>query len=207
MTSAKGIIWDRGEHPLGREVWEQWVRGQQETPDYFSREQLLVCAPLPHSGVDSEQARKKAKHVIAGPGEIRAACKRLVAQLPDSLQAAVQDDAEALSALLTGLCPSSPWLTLAIEILGVYGCARWHQVCITLSTGHCHHHVVEGGATTVSVRLSVRLSLCLSLSLARALSLSLFLLPLSFSLFLLPLSFSLSFSLFLSLSLSASETT
>ena len=197
MTSAKGIIWDRGEHPLGREVWEQWVRGQQETPDYFSREQLLVCAPLPHSGVDSEQARKKAKHVIAGPGEIRAACKRLVAKLPDSLQAAVQDDAEALSALLTGLCPSSPWLTLVIEILGVYGCARWHQVCIMLLTGHCHHHML----LKVVSHQCLYVFLFVSLSLSRALSLCLSFF-LSFSLFL-----SLFLSLSLSLSLSASETT
>ena len=62
--------------------------------------------------------------------KIKAASARLVSNLPLSLQAAVQQDAEALAAVMLNSCPglrSKHHLTLQIELIGKNGCSRWHQ--------------------------------------------------------------------------------
>ena len=47
--------------------------------------------------------------------------------MPGVFRDAVKQDAEALAALITSLCPRVPWMNLSTEIVGRNSCSRWHQ--------------------------------------------------------------------------------
>ena len=110
----------------------QWVLTQEECFESFSIEQLLV-SPLGGGGDPCNQSKP-----VAGPDEIRAACGRVVAGVPEgAFREAMRSDAEALVGTLLRLCPDSLWLTLQVEIVGKNACTRWHQdqyVCRAIIT-------------------------------------------------------------------------
>ena len=121
LAEVKGVIWDRGAHPLEQEM-KQWVSGQKET-DEFSREQLYV------SSLSGNAARKKKTlHAVADISEIQAACARVVAGIPEGkLRESMRGDAETLATALMRACPGVAKLTLQVEIVGNNACSRWHQ--------------------------------------------------------------------------------
>jgi hypothetical protein len=108
IADTKGVVMDRGPHPLEREM-EQWVSQQEETYEFFSKEQMSVST-------------------ASDANKLRESCARLVAEIPGGFQESMRSDAEALAAALVRMCPDSKWLTLQVEIVGANSCARWHQV-------------------------------------------------------------------------------
>jgi hypothetical protein len=145
----KGITWDRGsEHPCAAEM-RRWVDAQDgDTHINFASEKLLLAPIVPAAGKcdcgdskcddddDDDSGGGSSSNCSAPmpdvstnkPGDIRAACARLVADLPEgACQNAVRADAEALINMLVRLCPGVPWATLQLEVVGGNRCSRWHQ--------------------------------------------------------------------------------
>ena len=54
---------------------------------------------------------------VGGLAEVKAACERLVARLPESFRDAVREDAEALAAMSMRLCPKAPVLSLRLQVI------------------------------------------------------------------------------------------
>ena len=71
---------------------------------------------------------------LAGPAEIREACKTLVEKLPASFRDAVRSDAEKIATMSRRLCPNVPWLVLKLEICQYLRCIKWHQDYYTSRT-------------------------------------------------------------------------
>jgi len=127
LAMAKGVFWERGAFPQEPEL-SLWL-GEQEETHHFAIEQLLVAPPREticggDGGNGKETGRKKA---VAGPEEIREACARLVAGLPQGCCEGVRRDAEALAEMMVRLCPEVPWLILRLEVIQNNACWRWHQ--------------------------------------------------------------------------------
>ena len=78
---------------------------------------------------------------VATAVDVEAACVRVASQLPEAFRGGVAKDAAAMVAALRRLCPTTPWLTLKVEVIAIEGaCSRWHQDhytcrCICTYTG------------------------------------------------------------------------
>lgn len=121
-TNVKGVVWDRPPHPLEQKMVE-WANSEEETPEKWSREVLLVAQP---SSMDHEHCVKQARRAVCHQ-DILDACERLVRRLPEEFREPIRADAEALSTTLHSLCPHAPWLSMQLEIMGWNTCRKWHQ--------------------------------------------------------------------------------
>ena len=153
----KGIVWDRGTHPLEREM-EAWV----------SEHRGSVFAKVVSVGADGEEGGGTAcgsscchdgddQHghghghghwhghdhghdhdtteesaAADAVAKIKEACASLVLKLPPSVQDTVREDAVSLAEMMLRFCPEhakdNPYhLTMQIEVVGRNSCSRWHQ--------------------------------------------------------------------------------
>ena len=121
--NAKGVYVERGPHSKAAQI-QTWLNGQEEEDlmfGEFASAQLLVAAP-PCEDSDCDD-----DHELATDEDVEAALDQLVGELPASFRSHVRDDAAALVRLSRRLSPTTPWVTLRIEILHEEACWRWHQ--------------------------------------------------------------------------------
>lgn len=136
MPDAKGVIWERKSHPLQEEM-ARWAAAQERTAHgCFSVEQLYTGGETRGEDAETSRPSKSAKLLanaerprdVAGPDEVQAACERVVAALPPALRGPMSGDAKALADMLLRLCPTSPWITIQVEVVTTLAaCTRWHQ--------------------------------------------------------------------------------
>ena len=154
--ATKGIYWDRGNHPLEKDM-ERWASAQLESRESHSYEQLLI-SPLHGSENETGGGCGDPNHPcgwlnravayegerVASASDIQQACARLVEKLPASFRETVLEDAERLAATLMRLCPDSQWLTLAVEIIGkncriLQGAYLTWQTCVYPLPSHSRY--------------------------------------------------------------------
>ena len=130
---AKGAFIVRGRHPRENEIAE-WLKEKEE--------EEFECGEIAVIGLNVAPSRNKCEDEncedcddeLAGPAEIREACKTLVEKLPASFRDAVRSDAEKIATMSRRLCPNVPWLVLKLEICQYLRCIKWHQDYYTSRT-------------------------------------------------------------------------
>ena len=133
--NAKGAYIVRGRHPRENEIAE-WLKEKEE--------EEFECGEIEVIGLNVAPSRNKCEDEncddcddgehLAGPEEIREACKKLVEKLPASFRDAVRSDAEKIATMSRRLCPNVPWLVLKLEICQYLRCIKWHQDYYTSRT-------------------------------------------------------------------------
>eukprot|EP00941_MAST-03F_sp_MAST-3F-sp1_P006516 g6516.t1 len=126
LPLVKGVYWKRCKNKFESRL-AKWLSHQEEDLyEAFAYEQLLVCEePLTQRAYQKVTGIRKRK--VASFGDIKAACDRLVADIPIEFRSTIRNDAESLAEILTRLCPKVRWLTFQLEIIGNNACSRWHQ--------------------------------------------------------------------------------
>lgn len=91
------------------------------------------CEGKDHDHDDSPPSKKRKVDnnatvtSAAWPEEVRAACARVMATLPEAFREPMQRDAEEMAMMLLRLCPGALWLTVQVEVIALRVCSRWHQ--------------------------------------------------------------------------------
>ena len=103
----KGISWDRGAHPLTKEI-DAWLDTIPEKDDGGSFAKETFVAPTTNETLEAK-------------------CTDLVKQLPEGpIRDAVKKDAKMMTELLMAWVPEVPRFALQLEVTGNNRCSRWH---------------------------------------------------------------------------------
>ena len=134
QQDAKGVYFERGPHAQVADI-EHWI--EQRADGVICSQTTLVAPPVPGpldecgcgdaSCHKDDRSREGALPKLGGGAEIRAACARLVKELPATFRESVSHDAQALADMCVRLCSAAPWLTLTLEVQHYNACTRWHQ--------------------------------------------------------------------------------
>ena len=134
QQDVKGVYFERGPHTRVADM-ENWL--EQRADGVICSQTILVATPvsgpLDECGCgddacyEDSRSRQGALPKLGGGAEIRAACVRLVKDLPATFRESVSHDAQALADMCVRLCPTAPWLTLTLEVQHYNACTKWHQ--------------------------------------------------------------------------------
>ena len=134
QQDVKGVYFERGPHPRVADM-ENWL--EQRADGVICSQTILVATPvsgpLDECGCgddacyEDSRSRQGALPKLGGGAEIRAACVRLVKDLPATFRESVSHDAQALADMCVRLCSAAPWLTLTLEVQHFNACTKWHQ--------------------------------------------------------------------------------
>lgn len=105
VPAVKGVYLPRGPHPLEDSI-SSWLVDQSS--EGFGQ----------YSSVSLRSAKKK---------DIEQVASKVVASLPATIRDVLKEDAYFMAKILRELCPTAPFLRMSMEVIGKYGCSRWHQ--------------------------------------------------------------------------------
>jgi len=144
--SVKGVIWDRGSNSDLENSLSTWLQGKRESHSRVWRVQEVTvggnegetCCRDFHCHDDEKDPALHAEptHNHDAAEKIKAACSRLVSDLPSCARDVVSRDAEALAQMMLRFFQSEEAassrkrkhrITMQIEFVGRNRCSRWHQ--------------------------------------------------------------------------------